>query len=130
MVIITAQLHSTKSELRFCASLNPAHAISEIYDCLNLWQWPWLKIKHKCNNNSSSLSSSPFTKFCGILILGYQVLNTTKVTPTPRKCIALQHCFLYIFLLILWRTSCGEKPITKFYVAFNHFSRSSKATKF
>ena len=29
MVITTAQLHSTKPELRFCAGSNPAHGVSE-----------------------------------------------------------------------------------------------------
>ena len=32
VVITTAQLHSTKPELRFCAGLNPPRCISEIDD--------------------------------------------------------------------------------------------------
>ena len=32
VVITTAQLHSTKSELRFCAGSNPARGVSEICD--------------------------------------------------------------------------------------------------
>ena len=32
VVITTAQLHSTKRELRFCAGSNPAHGVSEIRD--------------------------------------------------------------------------------------------------
>ena len=32
VVITTAQLHSTKPELRFCAGSNPARAVSEIRD--------------------------------------------------------------------------------------------------
>ena len=32
MVITTAQLHSTKPELRFCAGSNPARGVSEIQD--------------------------------------------------------------------------------------------------
>ena len=32
LVITTAQLHSTKPELRFCASSNPARGVSEIRD--------------------------------------------------------------------------------------------------
>ena len=31
-VITTAQLHSTKPELRFCAGSNPARGVSEIRD--------------------------------------------------------------------------------------------------
>ena len=32
VVIITAQLHSTKSELRFCTGANPARGVSETRD--------------------------------------------------------------------------------------------------
>ena len=32
VVITTAQLHSNKPELRFCAGSNPAHGVSEIRD--------------------------------------------------------------------------------------------------
>ena len=32
VVISTAQLHSTKPELRFCAGSNPAGGVSEIHD--------------------------------------------------------------------------------------------------
>ena len=32
VVITTAQLHSTKPELRFCAGSNPARGVSEIRD--------------------------------------------------------------------------------------------------
>ena len=32
VVITTAQLHSTKSELRFCTGSNPARSMSEIHD--------------------------------------------------------------------------------------------------
>ena len=32
VVIITAQLHSTKPELRLCAGSNPARGVSEIRD--------------------------------------------------------------------------------------------------
>ena len=32
VVITTAQLHSTKSELRFCAGSSPARGVSEIRD--------------------------------------------------------------------------------------------------
>ena len=45
VVVATAQLHSTKSELRFCAGSNPARGVSEIRDGENLWQWSRLEIK-------------------------------------------------------------------------------------
>ena len=47
VVITTAKLHSTKSELRFCAGSNPTHGVSEICDGKNLWQWSWLEIRRK-----------------------------------------------------------------------------------
>ena len=48
VVITTAQLHSTKSELRFYTGSNPACSVSEICDGENLWQWSWLEIRRKC----------------------------------------------------------------------------------
>ena len=36
VVISTGQLHSTKSELRFCTGSNPACSVSEICDGENL----------------------------------------------------------------------------------------------
>ena len=45
VVITTAQLHSTKPELRSCADSNPAHGVSEIRDGEDLWQWSWLEIR-------------------------------------------------------------------------------------
>ena len=39
VVITTAQLHSTKPELRFCAGSNPARDVSEIRDGEDIWQW-------------------------------------------------------------------------------------------
>ena len=36
VVITTAQLHSTKPELRFCTGSNPVHGVSEIRDSEDL----------------------------------------------------------------------------------------------
>ena len=47
VVIITAQLHSTKSELRFWAGSNPAHSVSEICNGENLSQWCRVEIRSK-----------------------------------------------------------------------------------
>ena len=43
VVITTAQLHSSKPELRFCAGSNPARGVSEIRDGEGLWQWSRLE---------------------------------------------------------------------------------------
>ena len=45
LVITTAQLHSTKPELRFSAGSNPARGVPEIRDGEDLWQWSRLEIR-------------------------------------------------------------------------------------
>ena len=45
MVLATAQVHSTKSELRFCVGSNPTRGVSEIRDGEDLWQWSWLEVR-------------------------------------------------------------------------------------
>ena len=45
MVITTAQLHSNKPELRFCAGSNPARGVSEVRDDADPWQWSRLEIR-------------------------------------------------------------------------------------
>ena len=45
VVITTAQLHSTKPELRFCPGSNPARSVLEIRDDEVFWQWSWLEIR-------------------------------------------------------------------------------------
>ena len=47
VVITTAQLHSTKSELRFRAGSNPARGVSEICNGENPWQWFLLELRRK-----------------------------------------------------------------------------------
>ena len=64
VVITTAQLHSTKSELRFCAGSDPAPGVSEICDCEYLWQWSRLEIRL----NAFSGSTIPQKQFIIIII--------------------------------------------------------------
>ena len=45
MVITTAQLHSTKPELRLCAGSSTVCGVSEIRDGEDLWQWSRLEIR-------------------------------------------------------------------------------------
>ena len=47
VVITTAQLHLTKSGLRFRAGPNHICSMPEVCDGENLWQWFLLKIRHK-----------------------------------------------------------------------------------
>ena len=65
VVITTAQLHSTKPELRFCAGSNPARGVSEIYDGEDLWQWSRLKIRP----NVFRCSTLPQKQFIIIIII-------------------------------------------------------------
>ena len=44
-VITTAQLHSTKPKLRFCAGSKPARCVLEICDGEDLWRWSRLEIR-------------------------------------------------------------------------------------
>ena len=45
VVITTAQFHSIKPEVRFCAGSNPACGMLEICDGDDLWQWYQLEIR-------------------------------------------------------------------------------------
>ena len=45
VVITTAQLNSTKPELRFCADSNRACSMLEVQDDEDLWQWLQLEIR-------------------------------------------------------------------------------------
>ena len=47
VVITTAQLRSTKSELGFCAGSNPTRSVSDICDGENLWQRPQLEKRRR-----------------------------------------------------------------------------------
>ena len=65
VVITTAQLNSTKPELRFCASSNPARGVSEIRGGEDLWQWSRLEIKL----NAFRRSTIPQKQFIIIIII-------------------------------------------------------------
>ena len=64
-VITTAQLHSTKPELRFCAGSNPARGMSEIRDGEDLWQWSRLETRL----NAFRRSTIPQKQFIIIIII-------------------------------------------------------------
>ena len=64
VVITAAQLHSTKSELRFCAGSNPARGVSEIRNGEDLWQWSRLEIRL----NAFPRSTIPQKQFISIII--------------------------------------------------------------
>ena len=65
VVITTAQFHSTKTELRFCAGLNPARGVLEIHDGEDLWLWSRREIRL----NTFCRSTIPQKQFIIIIII-------------------------------------------------------------
>ena len=70
----TAQLHSTKPELRFCAGSNPACSVSEIRDGEDLWQWSWLEIRL----NAFCRSTIPQKQCISIIIIIIIIIIRTR----------------------------------------------------
>ena len=70
VVITTAEIHSTKPELRFCAGSNRAGDVSEIGDGEGLWQWSRLEIRLK----AFCRSTIPQKQF--IIIIYHHTLQT------------------------------------------------------
>ena len=69
VVITTAQFHSTKPELIFCAGSNPARGVPEIRDGEDLWQWSRLEIRL----NAFRRSTIPQKQFIIIITLGNDI---------------------------------------------------------
>ena len=65
VIIIIAQLHSTKPELRFCTGSNPARGMSEIRDGQDLSLWSRLEIRLK----AFCWSTIPRKQFIIIIII-------------------------------------------------------------
>ena len=62
LTITTAQFHSSKPELLFCAGLNTACSVLEISNSEDLWQWSLTVNKAKCfssvKHNTKTTNSS------------------------------------------------------------------------
>ena len=71
VVITTAQLHSTKPGLRFCAGSNPARGVSEIRDGEDLWQWSQLEIRL----NAFHRLTIPQKQFIIIIIITHHFID-------------------------------------------------------
>ena len=71
VVITTAQLHSTKAELRFYAGSSLARGVSEICDVEHLWQWSRLEIRL----NAFCRSTIPQKQFIIIIIIIIIIIN-------------------------------------------------------
>ena len=74
MVITTAQLHSSKPELRFWAGSNPARGVSKICDGEDLWQWYCLEIRLNAFRRSTILQK----QFIIIIINISQMTQLTR----------------------------------------------------
>ena len=71
VISTTAQLYSTKPELRFCAGSNPACGMSEICDGEDLWQWSQLEIRL----NTFHRSAIPQKQFIIFIIKEFQCVK-------------------------------------------------------
>ena len=76
VVITTAQLHSTKPELMFCAGSNLAHGMSEICGDVDLGQWSWLEIRL----NTFCWSTIPQKQFIIIIMTKLVILSLKCLT--------------------------------------------------
>ena len=94
VVISTAQLHSTKLELRFCAGSNPARGVSEICDGENLWQWSQLEIRL----NAFRRSTIPQKQIIIIIII---IGSTDHWEQWRLLCLTNKICFHELFQF-LW----------------------------
>ena len=69
VVITTAQLHSTKPELRICAGSTPARDVSEICDGEDLWKWSWLELRLNAFRRSTIIQKQFITIVIIIIII-------------------------------------------------------------
>ena len=95
VVITAAQLHSTKSELRFCAGSNPARDVSEICDGEDLWQWSWLEIRL----NACRRSTIPQKQFIIIIIDSFfkNLIYNTYGFDNSHTLLNSCYCYSYIY---------------------------------
>ena len=82
VVITTAQLHSTKPQLRFCAGSNPAHGVSEIHDGEDPWQWSRLEIRLNAFLQST-IPQKQFIIFIIITKIKAKDLDNNNFTRSP-----------------------------------------------
>ena len=81
-VIITAQLYSTKPELRFCAGSNPARGVLEICDGKNLRHWSRLEIRL----NIFRRSTIPQKQFIIIIVQFFSLSGVILSVGLINKC--------------------------------------------
>ena len=86
VVITTAQLHSTKPELRFYAGSYPACSMSEIRNGEDLWQWSWLEIRIKAFHQSTIPQ-----KQCIIIIIIIIIIKGRQKLTVTFICLSILH---------------------------------------
>ena len=87
VVITTAQLHSTKPELRFCTGSNSARGVSEICNGEDLWQWSQLEIRL----NSFRQSTIPQKQFI--------IIITITASLSFKASLVRKHCQVHLQIL-------------------------------
>ena len=110
VVITTAQLHSSKSELRFCAGSYPACGMSEIRDGEDLWQMSWLEIGYVFrqstipkNNSSPSVLRANVSMFF-ISFFSFEFICSRFAVIFDRNCEVSQvlECLENIFKIFIF----------------------------
>ena len=108
MSTTTAQLHSTKPQLRFCTDLNPACSMSEIHDGEDLWQWSQLEIR--------------LNPFCWSTIPQKQFINSIHLKWMIESGLLCMKVFIvkaalkigqgkYLLLILLWKLNLELKNL-------------------
>ena len=92
VVITTAQLHLTKSKLRFCAGSNSTRNFLEIRSSEDLWQWPPLEIRLNAFRRSTTLQK----QFIIIITMRYSAKINTGFLVTSCEYWRLAKCFFKI----------------------------------
>ena len=119
VVITTAQLHSTKSKLRFCTDSKPAWGVLEICYGANLWQWSRLEIRRK---RLSSVNHTTNT----IHHHHYRSCNCRVKESCPLNGKCLQQCIVYKAVVIT-NTTYNEyygTSATEFKSRYNNDTKS------
>ena len=113
MVITTAQLHSTKPEVRFCTGLNPACDALEICNGEDLWQWSWIEIRL----NAFHWSTIPQKQFIIIITIIIILLSSSillavlaSIKQLLMKTIA-HHMCVFFNSYCLWHWWIGLGPL-------------------
>ena len=106
LVITTAQLHSTKSELRFCAGSNPARGVSEIRDDEDLWQRSRLEIRLNAFRRSTITQKQfiHYVTYSNIFIMWLVPVSIMWLIPIYPLCDLFQyvHYVTYSNVYIMW----------------------------